>query len=1230
MLSASADSFADGRFLVVRQLGAGGFGDVYQALDRTHGGAVALKVLRRVDPVTLLQFKREFRSVAQLVHPNLIRLYELIQDGESWLFTMELLEGSHLLEYIRGHRGARREAALRRSFDQLTIALAVLHDAGIVHRDVKPSNVMATPQGRIVLLDFGVAKQVAPVRDQPASALVGTPAYLAPERIEPGPAVAASDWYSVGVMLYQALTGALPFAGDSLDVIINKRDRDPPSPTSVVEETPPDLSDLCMDLLRRDPRRRPTAFEIRQRLNAEAYAAPTAATVVAPAVRGPTSLVARTRQLEDLRHAFERVRRGRPVVVHVTGLSGIGKTSLVQRFLTEARTSDPSAAILTGVCHQEESVAFNALDELVDRLTDYLEQLLPSELALVLPLHSDLIGRVFPVFRRVLDGAGVPAQSNLVDPVEIRRQAFSALRALLRRLCERSAVIIAIDDVQWGDRDSASFLHELLRFQDAPAFLLILCYRRHSVDGGIIERLADAHQSSNEFDRVDIEVTELSPAEGEKLAHALLESRLPALGGDEIKRIAIEAGGSPFMIHRLVHHLLTTPRRLGAITSGTVIAEELERFEPVLRRLIELVAVAGQPLPLDVALRAATEGAGETIDLGALFAAHLLQMYRRGADDYVDTYHDQIRKHVLDGLTAEARSVLHRTLIDAFEAVRPQESERLAFHCEQGGRFHEAATYALAAADQAGRALAFDRAVALYGRALDLGAWDAQAGQRILMSRARTLADAGRGSEAATAFLAAAEGTTGIAAVRLRIRAADQYLRTGHLARGQALLKVLLAEVGLPSSDRRSSMILSILWNRARAAALLRRLDDDRVQVDEERLMARMEVLWAAAVGLSMYDPISSAYFSASHLVLALKSGNVYRIALSLAGEATQCAHRDGGRDGRPQELLQTARRYARRSGDPHALAFVRCMAATVAFLGGRWTESVTESVDALNLLRERCTGVWWEMATATLFIGASNVFRGELAEQARLLPAFVADARSRGDVFAAEVMPALTMSWLQHLVSDDPDSALKALPAWPPERSMLWRIHDTNALTGRVQVAIYRGEPAQGWALLEEYWPSLTRSPMFRVITIRTLMSMSRAACALSLASASATSSGARAALLRTAEATARSMEATRCGWATALALLTRAGVASCRGDTGGAARLLERAASDLRVFELIPWHQAVLWQLASLEEQRAGTQVAVDAWWTKERIVRPDRIAGLLVPGAWPLRATHTRNVL
>ena len=1224
------DSLAGGRFQLRRKLGAGGFGDVYEALDQARGSPVALKILRHVEPLGLVQFKREFRRVAKLVHPNLVRLYELIQDGDHWFFTMELVAGSHALDYVQSRAGASRDATLRRTFSQLGAALEALHAAGIVHRDIKPSNVMATHEGRVVLLDFGIAKEMVIAQGQVLSALIGTAAYLAPERIDHAVSHQASDWYSVGVMLYEALTGALPFSGNGVDVLMRKREVDAVFPTRVVNDAPPDLRELCLDLLNRDPEQRPTPADFQARLKADSGLAREATPPLSTPALERTVLVGRTAHLDSIHHAFQRVAEGRPAIVHVTGPSGIGKTSLVQRFLRDVLISHSSTAILTGACHQEESVAFNAIDELVDRLTDHLEQLPSSELALVLPMHSASIGRIFPVFRRVIDEAQSVGESSLVDPVEIRRQAFIALRVLLRRLCERSGVIIAIDDVQWGDRDSSSFLGELLRPPDAPALLLILSYRRHDIDGSVIDRLGSADQLINNFGRVDVEISELSSAEAATLARQLVEQQPAPVGEDEIGRIVADAGGNPFMIHRLTQHALTAPRRAGPIKGGAVIAEEIARFRPVHGRLMELIAVAGQPLPVGVAVTAATCNGADTIDLGALFAARLLQMYRRGTEDFLDIYHDRIRKHVLDGLTDDGRIALHQSLIEAFAAVRPYEFERLSYHCERSGRSVEASTHALVAAEQAGAALAFDKAVTLYRRALELGEWDEPTRHSILTALARTQTNAGRGLEAAKAFLAAAEGGNDIESLRLRIKAADQYLRAGYLSEGQALLKVLFVEVGLRSSERRWMIIASTVFNRARANALLKTIGRARGQAQDHQMTARMEVLWAAAVGLSMFDPISSAEFSARHLVLALASGNDYRIALGLAGEATQNAHRDGGRDGRPQELLQTARRYARRSGEAHALAFVHCMDATVAFLGGRWAESEAHSVRALHLLRERCTGVSWEVATATLFQGASHVFRGALAQQARILPGFVADARARGDVYAAEIMPALTMSWIRHLVFDDPDAALNALPALPSRRSLArWRVHDTNALAGQVQVAVYRGDPGRGWTLLEEYWPSLTRSPMFRVITIRTLMSMIRGGCALSLATSESTTASSRATLMQAAETAAKMMADTRCGWAEAFALALHAGIASCRGNAGEAKHLLQRAASDLHALELMPWHYAARWHRYSLENNETGTSSGPDSWWTTEQIARPQRIANLLVPGAWPQRAGHTERI-
>src|SRR4051794_19392138 len=134
--------FATTRFDVGRRLGSGGFGDVYEARDRINGSTVALQVLRRGDATSLLKFKREFRRGSQLVHRNVVRLYELVGESDHWFFTMELVHGVHLLDHLRGLPSGVADAALRNTFSQLADAVEVLHGAGIVHRDIKPSNVM--------------------------------------------------------------------------------------------------------------------------------------------------------------------------------------------------------------------------------------------------------------------------------------------------------------------------------------------------------------------------------------------------------------------------------------------------------------------------------------------------------------------------------------------------------------------------------------------------------------------------------------------------------------------------------------------------------------------------------------------------------------------------------------------------------------------------------------------------------------------------------------------------------------------------------------------------------------------------------------------------------------------------------------------------------------------------------------------------------------------------------
>jgi serine/threonine protein kinase len=253
------------RFEIVGALGQGAYGLVLHAIDRQRHMPVALKLLRQAEVAGLATFKQEFYTLADLHHPNIIILYELFAADPPWFFTMELLEGAtHFQSYIQAHPEKLREA-----LGQLALGVAALHAAGKLHRDLKSSNVLVTPAGRVVVTDFGLAAPVRAVDGRGPSGLVGTVPYMAPEQGADRPVTPASDWYSVGVMLYEALTGRLPFErspGSMWDYLRLKLETDPPPPSEVVHGLPGDLNDLCVALLRREPTARPTGGEACRRL----------------------------------------------------------------------------------------------------------------------------------------------------------------------------------------------------------------------------------------------------------------------------------------------------------------------------------------------------------------------------------------------------------------------------------------------------------------------------------------------------------------------------------------------------------------------------------------------------------------------------------------------------------------------------------------------------------------------------------------------------------------------------------------------------------------------------------------------------------------------------------------------------------------------------------------------------------------------------------------------------
>ncbi len=253
----------DGRYEVREKVATGGMATVYLAFDRRLERQVAIKLLNtmlvgQTDPHEFAsRFRREAKAAARLTHPGMVRVYDQGTDGDIAYLTMEYVEGENLRTRL-AHEATLPVGEALDIIEQVLDALAAVHRQGLVHRDVKPENVLLDGDGRAKLADFGLARAVTEVTSTATGTIMGTVAYLGPELIARGYADARTDVYSCGILLFEMLTGRQPFTGGSaIDIASRHVHEDIPVPSVYVPWLPPELDDVVLAFASRDPARRP-------------------------------------------------------------------------------------------------------------------------------------------------------------------------------------------------------------------------------------------------------------------------------------------------------------------------------------------------------------------------------------------------------------------------------------------------------------------------------------------------------------------------------------------------------------------------------------------------------------------------------------------------------------------------------------------------------------------------------------------------------------------------------------------------------------------------------------------------------------------------------------------------------------------------------------------------------------------------------------------------------------
>ena len=281
----SDEPLLDGRYRLGGRLGGGAVADVYEALDDRLQRSVAIKVFRGNAAEQLQRHEAEMRTLAALDHPSLVTVFDAGTDEASGrpFLVMQLVEGPTLGDELRSGRLSPDKAA--RYGAELAEALAYVHERGLVHRDVKPANVLISSDGRVHLADFGIARLVDSAHETKTGDVLGTPAYFAPEQVAGETVGPPADIYALGIVLFEALTGGRPYEGTAVEVAMARLARDPDIPADL----PAGWQSLLAAMTRRDPAARPTAVQVATTLRRFAAGEAMDRTMAMPAPVGPAA-----------------------------------------------------------------------------------------------------------------------------------------------------------------------------------------------------------------------------------------------------------------------------------------------------------------------------------------------------------------------------------------------------------------------------------------------------------------------------------------------------------------------------------------------------------------------------------------------------------------------------------------------------------------------------------------------------------------------------------------------------------------------------------------------------------------------------------------------------------------------------------------------------------------------------------------------------------------------------
>ncbi len=669
----------DNKYQIQTHLGTGGMGEVYQVLDLEQDQACALKILNTMmdQKAAHRRFHREFQVLNRFQHPRLVRTYTWGFAEERPYFTMEYLPGKTLEKIIADHArlGHFRASHFFALVQQIAEGLAYIHAQGAVHRDLKPSNIMVleTEEGiETTILDMGLAKlrHLHSASITQTGAAIGTAEYMSPEQGKGLWVDHRSDLYSLGIILYEMLTGTPPFSGQNPISVIMKHIREiPPSMGEINIAVPDEIQQIVLKLLAKEPVDRfQSAEEVLRALPSEFVLPDDEQRDVPMKVMRP-QFVGRESEMKTLRAMLRDVQAGEQRVVLISGESGVGKSRLVEELLGDALIHD--FLCLKGAGQEEGGQIYGALISAFQGTVDLVTEL----------------------------------------PDSVESDKFSVMEhwlQLLKSLRQKQPIVLCLEDIQWLDELTLEFLQYALRDPEPCPFLLCL-----TCQGSNLEPLSEEIENfihSNTFAKaIRIQLKNLPKKEVAYLAASMLGER--SIPPDALQTLFRETGGLPLFVVEAVRTLVNAdvvrqnvfgdwhwgefPETLLSDDISEILHRRIATLPAVQQRVLEYACVFLSDFPFELL---ATIWRGDELELldvlDELIAEGLLTACGEDEDQYRFSQ-ALCRRAIYDRMQNVRRRLLHREIGNALEETEDAEelTEELADHFAAAGEQDKAVKY---------------------------------------------------------------------------------------------------------------------------------------------------------------------------------------------------------------------------------------------------------------------------------------------------------------------------------------------------------------------------------------------------------------------------------------------------------------------------------------------------------------------------------------------------------